>query len=247
MARVLVGTSGWTYASWRKTFYPEALPSQRYLEFYAQQFPTTEVNYTFYHLPKPETYRKWASQVPDTFLFAIKASRLITHTNRLSDVEEPWSAFVERARALGPRLGPILLQFPPAFRCQLDRLIGFLDLATSQSGGALAPQLAFEFRHESWFADQVYRVLERHNAALCIADSPRYPRRDVLTASFTYLRFHGRMQLFASSYSEAELAEEARKINRYLKDGVEVFVYFNNDARGHAVRNARTLRSLLEA
>jgi uncharacterized protein YecE (DUF72 family) len=107
-------------------------------------------------------------------------------------------------------------------------------------------RLVFEFRHESWFTEEVYRLLSRHDAALCIADSPSYPRRDVLTAEFTYLRFHGRTQLFASRYSTGELAEEAQKIKRYLKDGIDVFVYFNNDALGHAVENARMLRRLLE-
>jgi len=241
MVRLLIGTSGWTYPSWRGTFYPEDLPSRRYLEFYAHEFPTAEVNYSFYHLPKPETYAKWAAQVPEGFVFSVKASRLITHTKRLKDVKEPWETFVGNARSLGAHLGPILLQFPPSFRCNQDRLTAFLKIA-----GLSRVQLVFEFRHESWFVEEVYRLLSRHNAALCIADSPDYPRRDVLTAEFTYLRFHGRTHLFASRYSAAELAEEARKIRRYLRDGIDVYAYFNNDALGHAVENARMLRRLLE-
>jgi len=241
MARILIGTSGWTYPSWRGTFYPEDLPSRRYLEFYAQEFPTTEVNYSFYHLPKPETYAKWAAQVPKGFVFSVKASRLITHTKRLKDVEEPWETFVGNARSLGAHLGPILLQFPPSFRCNLGRLATFLKMA-----GSSRVRLVFEFRHASWFVEEVYRLLSRHEAALCIADSPGYPRRDVLTAEFTYLRFHGRTQLFASRYSTAELAEEARKIRRYLRGGIDVYAYFNNDAQGYAVENARMLRRLLE-
>lgn len=241
MAKILIGTSGWAYPSWRGTFYPEDLPSRRYLEFYASEFPTTEVNYSFYHLPKPETYAKWAAQVPDEFLFSVKASRLITHTKRLKDVADPWEAFASNARSLGSHLGPILLQFPSSFRCERARLAAFLKMA-----GSSGTKLAFEFRHESWFVEAVYRLLTRHSAALCIADSPAYPRRDVLTADFTYLRFHGREQLFASRYSKTELAAEARKIKRYRRDGVEVYVYFNNDALGHAVENVRMLRSLLE-
>jgi len=240
MARILIGTSGWTYPSWLETFYPEDLPSRKYLEFYAREFPTAEVNYSFYHLPKPETYAKWARQVPEEFIFAVKASRLITHTKRLKEVEEPWEAFVRNARALGPHLGPILLQFPPSFRCERSRLTAFLK-AARVSG----MRLAFEFRHESWFAEEVYRLLRQHNAALCIADSPDYPRRDVVTADFVYLRFHGRTDLFASRYSKAELAEEEKGIKRYLKNGLDVFVYFNNDALGHAVENARMLRALV--
>ncbi|HET8580711.1 MAG TPA: DUF72 domain-containing protein [Nitrospiraceae bacterium] len=246
MARVLIGTSGWTYSNWRGPFYPVDLPSRRYLEFYSKQFPTTEVNYSFYHLPRLQTYANWASQVPDGFVFAVKASRLITHTKRLSRVEEPWRAFVQNAVTLGAHLGPILLQFPPSLQKDRHRLAEFLKDAQGASAGQARLRLVFEFRHESWFTDEIYRVLGRHGAALCIADSPNYPRHDVLTTDFTYVRFHGRIQLFASSYSKTELAEEARKINRYVQNGVEVFVYFNNDARGHAINNARTLRMMLE-
>lgn len=242
MARIFIGTSGWTYPSWRGTFYPEDLPSRQYLTFYAKEFPTAEVNYSFYHLPKPATYEKWACQVPEGFVFAVKASRLITHTKRLRDVEEPWETFVGNARSLGAHLGPVLLQFPPSFRCDRNRLAAFLKMA-----GSSGVSLVFEFRHESWFVEEVYRLLRRHNAALCIADSPDYPRRDVITADFAYFRFHGRTDLFAARYSKAELAEERKKIKRYLKDGLDVFVYFNNDAQGHAVENARMLRGLLKA
>jgi uncharacterized protein YecE (DUF72 family) len=246
MARVLIGTSGWSYPGWRGTFYPKDLPGSRYLAFYAGEFSTCEVNYSFYHLPKPGTYAKWAVQVPGGFLFAVKASRLITHTKRLRDVEEAWRAFIGNAEALAAHFGPVLLQFPESFRCDITRLEAFLEMARPGASDCRRLLLACEFRHESWFVDPVYRLLRRHGAALCIADSPRHPRRDVLTADFTYLRFHGRTKLFASSYSDAELAEEAGKLTAYIGDGMDAFVYFNNDARGHAVRNARTLRSLLE-
>lgn len=244
MPRCLIGTSGWTYPDWRGTFYPEDLPSWDYLAFYAREFPTAEVNYSFYHLPKPATYAKWAAQVPDEFIFSVKASRLITHTKRLRGVTEAWRTFVGNARALGAHLGPILLQFPSSFRCDRQRLGAFLDKASAAGDRPL--RLVFEFRHESWFTEEVYRLLRRHGAALCIADSPSYPRRDVLTADFAYLRFHGRKTLFVSSYAKAELAEEAAAIRRYLKDGLDVFVYFNNTAGGHAIENARTLRELVK-
>jgi len=245
VARILVGTSGWTYASWRNTFYPDDLPSSRYLEFYAQKFPTTEVNYSFYHLPRPQTYAKWAGQVPDTFRFAVKASRLITHTRRLAEVEEAWKTFVDNAQALGPRLGPILLQLPASFQRDPKRLETFLKMAAVEAPEHI--RLVFEFRHESWFTNEVHRILERYGAALCIADSPSYPREDVFTAGFAYFRFHGRTQLFASSYSKAELAKEARAMNRCVKDGMDVYAYFNNTAGLAAVKNARTLTRLLEA
>ncbi|MGQ0696310.1 MAG: DUF72 domain-containing protein [Nitrospiraceae bacterium] len=245
MARLFIGTSGWTYASWKGAFYPEDLPSPRYLEFYSGEFSTTEVNYSFYHLPKPETYAKWAAQVPDGFVFAVKASRFITHVKRLADVEEAWATFVENALALGSHFGPILLQFPPSFRCDRKRLAGFLRSVQNPVSKSRPLRLAFEFRHPSWFKVETYKLLRQHHAALCIADSPRYPRSDVVTADFVYLRFHGRTELFASKYTDAQLAEEAEQIRRYYRDGLNVYVYFNNDAEGHAVTNARTLRRMV--
>ncbi|MGH7254314.1 MAG: DUF72 domain-containing protein [Nitrospirales bacterium] len=242
MATVRVGTSGWSYPGWRH-FYPSDLPSAQRLAFYAGHFPTTEVNYSFYHLPRPSTYQSWAEQVPDDFVFAVKASWLITHTKRLQDVDAPWKAFIGNAASLGSHLGPVLFQFPASFQRDLARLRRFLRLLT----GARVPPIrpVFEFRHESCFTEDVYRLLTRHQAALCIVDSPRYPRRDVLTAEFAYFRFHGRTQMFVSSYTEQELAKEARLMRRFVRDRVDVYAYFNNDAKGHAVGNARRLQELV--
>jgi len=245
MAQIFIGTSGWAYPGWKGTFYPEDLPTARFLEFYSKKFPTTEVNYSFYHLPRPATYEKWAAQVPEGFVFAVKASRLITHTKRLTGVEAPWRAFLQTAQALGSRLGPILFQFPASFRCDQGRLAKFLKMARTVAPGADRLRLVFEFRHASWFAGEVYRLLSGHGAALCIADSPKYPRREVTTANFMYFRFHGRTRLFASSYTKTELAEEAKKMKRLLREGHDVYVYFNNDAEGYAVANARMLTSMI--
>ena len=246
MARLFIGTSGWTYPSWKGVFYPEDLPSRRYMEFYSRVFASTEVNYSFYHLPGPSTYEKWAAQVPDEFIFALKASRFITHVKRLVDVEEAWATFVQNALTLGSHLGPILLQFPPSYRFDRKRLAAFLRIAQRPALRSHPLRLVFEFRHESWFREETYDLLRKHGAALCIADSPGYPRRDEVTADFTYLRFHGRTDLFASSYSNGELAKEAKLIKGYLRKGLDVYVYFNNDALGHAVANARTLKQLVE-
>lgn len=244
-SRVFIGTSGWTYPNWRGAFYPRDLPGSRLLEFYAREFITTEVNYSFYHLPRSTTYTKWAGQVPEGFLFAVKAHRIITHTKRLAGVQEPWQVFLSNVAALGSRLGPVLLQFPPNFQRHTNRLAEFLEGARNGIPDGLRLKLVFEFRHESWFTDEVYRLLGRYAAVLCIADSPRYPRKEVLTTDCVYVRFHGRRRLFESSYSEAELEEEARKVKRYLRKGLDVFLYFNNTARGHAIDNARTLKRLL--
>lgn len=244
MARLFVGTSGWTYSSWKGVFYPEDLPSRRYLEFYARVFGSTEVNYSFYHLPRPSTYEKWAGQVPDDFVFALKASRLITHIKRLAGVNEAWATFLHNALVLGPHLGPILLQFPPSFRRDRTRLAAFLQAAPRSAPRSHSLRLAFEFRHDSWFTEEIFALLRRHRAALCMADSPRYPRCDEVTADFVYVRFHGRTKLFASKYTAGELAEEAQRIRHYLLDGMDVYAYFNNDALGHAAASARTLKEL---
>jgi uncharacterized protein YecE (DUF72 family) len=245
MAKVLIGTSGWTYASWKGSFYPKEMPSRKFLEFYAGEFPTTEVNYSFYHLPKPSTYRRWGELVPAGFVFAVKASRFITHIKRLHDVKDAWRMFVQNALALGPRLGPILFQFPPSFCADPSRLTHFLQMVEETAPEPHPLRLVCEFRHDSWFTDQTYRLLRRHGVALCIADSVKYARRDVVTTDFTYIRYHGRHRMFASDYTDQELAEEAGRIRRYRQNGLDVFVYFNNDAMGYAVKNARSLRALL--
>ena len=246
MPLLLIGTSGWTYPSWKGSFYPEDCPRERFLAYYAREFPTTEVNSSFYHLPRVATYEHWAAQVPQDFVCVLKVSRLITHHKRLAEVDEPWRAFIDRARLLGRHLGPLLLQFPPSFQRDRPRLARFLA-AAKRPGADPHQRLVFEFRHESWFTEDIYDLLGRHGAALCVADSPRYPRHDVRTANFVYVRFHGRTQMFASSYADAELAKEARLLKRAVQDGHDLFVYFNNDACGHAVANARTLRRLMES
>lgn len=246
IGRLLIGTSGWSYPSWKQLFYPADLPTARWLEFYAGQFPTTEANSSFYHLPKISTCEKWASQVPRDFVFSVKASRFITHVKRLSDVAAPWRLFFSRARLLGSHLGPVLCQFPSSFHRHDERLESFLKMVRNGTPHGRRLRLVCEFRHESWFSTDVYRLLSRLGTALCIGDSGRYPRRDVLTADFAYVRFHGRSRLFASSYTRAELREEAEKLADYLREGYDSYVYFNNDAEGHAVANAKTLVNLLK-
>jgi uncharacterized protein YecE (DUF72 family) len=246
MNRLLIGTSGWTYASWKGPFYPKDLPSQDYLRFYAAEFPTTEVNYSFYHLPKPSTYERWRTLVPDEFVFAVKASRFITHIKRLHDVTDAWKTFIDNASVLGPHLGPILFQFPPSFRVNRGTLAGFLKMAERRVPQHSPLRLVCEFRHDSWFTEETYRLLQRHGIALCIADGSKYPRRDVITADFAYIRYHGRDKMFASDYTDKELSEEAAQIRRYRRQGLDVYVYFNNDALGYAVKNARSLKAVLE-
>jgi uncharacterized protein YecE (DUF72 family) len=240
-----VGTSGWNYYDWRGEFYPAELKPREWLKFYAREFDTTEVNYSFYHLPRRTTYESWSASTPDNFVFALKASRPITHLKRLHNVAAEWRKFIDGAAALGAKLGPILLQFPPSFaakRESLTRLEKFLDRAARSPGR----RLAFEFRHASWFEKAPLSILERHAAALVVAQSSRYPQPEIAAAApFAYFRFHGPRELFASSYSGAELRGWARAIKAILNEGRDVYAYFNNTAFGYAIANAYALRKLI--
>ncbi len=243
MARIFIGTCGWVYDAWKGRFYPPALPDAQRLGYYANRFQTTELNYSFYHVPSSETYRKWLRLVPPGFVFALKANRLITHEARLRDVESTWNDFVGQAQALGPQLGPILLQLPPFFRKDHGVLAAFLEMA---SGSSCSIRVTVEFRHPSWFIEETYRLLTRYGAALCIADGPRYPRHNQITADFAYFRFHGRTPGEAPLYKDEDLRREATFIESLVGEGIETYVYFNNDALAHAPANAARLGELLE-
>lgn len=241
-----IGTSGWNYFDWKGRFYPESLKPAEYLLYFSRHFPTTEVNYSFYHLPKITTYEKWVTQVPDSFVFALKASRTISHIQRLKDVEGSWTRFLENAAALGGKLGPVLVQLPPSLKADPGRLEHFLSLRPGAVEAGRV-RLAFEFRHSSWFEDKTFEILAEHEACLVIAHSQRYARAPMeLTAPFVYLRFHGPRELFGSEYSREQLSEWAGRIRKWLEGGRSVYAYFNNDFHGYATANARLLTSLLE-
>ena len=242
MARLLIGTSGWVYGSWKGIFYPPALPDVQRLSYYAGRFETTELNYSFYHVPSADTYRRWLRVVPPGFVFALKANRIITHVARLRNVDLTWSDFMRGAQQLGAHLGPILLQLPPSFGKDHALLTAFLEMTSTTSTPL---RLALEFRHASWFIEETYRLLSRYRAALCIADGPRFPRVDRVTADFAYLRFHGRTPREAPFYADKQLLQEARFIERLVHQGIDTYVYFNNDALAHAPMNAARLSELL--
>jgi len=241
-----VGTSGWSYGEWDRIFYPEGIKAtQERLAYYAGQFNTVEVNYSFYHLPKVETYKKWAATAPVDFLFAVKTSRYITHIRRLSRVGPSWNKFMDGARTLGDRLGPVLLQFPPGFPAEAKRLSRFLQrLKKASDPPPVHP--VFEFRHRSWFTETIYAILREAGATLCIAHSARYPCVESVTSDLVYFRFHGPGELFASRYSDDELRSWARRIRPLIKEGKRVLIYFNNTLNGYALENAKTLRRMIE-
>lgn len=239
--KIYIGTSGWIYSHWDGVFYPQDLPSKDKLKYYASHFKTAEINYSFYHLPRPKTYQNWYSQTPEGFLFAVKASRFITHIKRLKGVKTAWKTFLENALNLKEKLGPILFQFPPSFKAtaeNIKRLEDFLKILRGQAS-------VFEFRHKTWCDKKIYKLLKKYKTAWVIADSPRYPRADVVTTDFVYIRMHGSKMMFSSNYTKKELQDLAQKIKKWLKQGLAIYVYFNNDAYGYAVKNAKTLKELL--
>ncbi|MCS7276244.1 MAG: DUF72 domain-containing protein [Dehalococcoidia bacterium] len=243
-ATFYVGTSGWHYYHWLGAFYPEDLPPSRWLAHYARRFATVELNNPFYRQPRAAAWDLWRRTAPEGFVFAVKANRFLTHIKRLKDVEEPLRRFLEGATRLGPHLGPILYQLPPSFHRTVEneeRLARFL---------AILPRglrHAIEFRHRSWLTDDTCRLLGEHGVALCCFDAPRLRTPLVATAPFAYMRFHGAEALYASNYSDEELAQWARRLAA-LGEGLEaVYVYFNNDACAFAVFNALALMEHLQA
>jgi len=242
--KLFIGTSGWAYGHWDGIFYPKDLPVKDKLKYFSKYFKTVEINYSFYHLPRPSTYQNWYNQTPEDFIFAVKASRFITHIKRLQGVKEAWKTFLENALYLKEKLGPILFQFPPSFRAneiKIKRLEDFLKLITKNK-----LQYAFEFRHKSWCDKKVYNLLKKYKAAWVIADSPSYPKSEEVTTDFIYVRMHGSKVLFSSKYTKKKLQVLSEKIKKYLKQGLNVYVYFNNDAMGYAIENAKELLKLCE-
>ena len=239
---VHIGTSGWHYKHWLGDFYPEKLPAKEMLTFYTQHFDTVEINNTLYHMPADATFNAWRDNSPDNFVYALKASRFITHMKKLKDPESATAKFFAGAELLEAKLGPILFQLPPRWELNLERLAEFLEVLPRQH------RYAFEFRDPSWLVQPVYDLLQRHNTALCIYDFASRPTPLEITADFTYVRFHGPGEAkYAGSYPDSVLQGWARTIRDWLRELSAVYVYFNNDVGGHAVRNARRLRELLNA
>ena len=239
-SRIHVGTSGWVYPHWRGLFYPSELPARRWLSFYAGSFDTVEVNNSFYRLPSEATFAGWAREAPPGFVFALKASRFITHLKKLKDPEGPLVNVLGRARALGPRLGPILYQLPPHWRCNADRLRDFLR--------ALPGDLehVFEFREPSWYNDRVKDLLIEHGSGFCVHDMRGSESPVWVTGPVAYFRFHGpASQAYAGDYPCAELHRWATRIEEVRRSVRTIYAYFNNDVGGHAVRNARQLQAML--
>jgi len=235
---VRIGCSGWNYADWREVVYPKGLGQSRWLEHYATLFDTVEVNSTFYRLPRRDAVARWVEQTPDDFVFAVKASRYLTHIRRLQDMGPGAERFYERIEPLlrSPKMGPVLWQLPASFRRDDDRLASALD--------QLPPgRHCFEFRHASWFVPEVYELLRTRGVALVIGDHPERSFQSYeLTAEWTFIRFHYGHRGRNGNYSERELTEWVDRI-RSWRQSADVYAYFNNDWNGFAVKNGLYLSS----
>lgn len=243
--RARVGCSGWNYKAWRAAFYPKDLPVERWLDFYASRFDTVEINNTFYRLPERSTFAMWRAQAPSDFLFAVKASRFLTHMKRLREPREPLTRLFTRASALGRRLGPVLYQLPANFTIDLERLDQFLRALPRLSSGVRVRHV-MEFRHPSWYVRETYQLLTCRGVALCLHDKKDSEVCEPIEGPFVYVRFHGTSGQYHGSYNRRTLTRWAHRLAEQLRDGRQVFAYFNNDPAAAAVENALTLRSALE-
>lgn len=235
---VLIGTSGWSYKHWQGPFYPKALPTDRWLQHYAQCLKSVEINSSFYHRPNPQTLADWYASVPDDFIFSAKASRYITHMKKLKEPEQGLTAFLHRISILGNKLGPLLFQLPPRWQCNVERLSSFLDGLSNEF------RYAFEFRDPSWFCGQSYELLSRHEVALCIYDLNGFLSPKELTTDFTYVRLHGPETSYQGVYDTETLSDWSRTFSKWSGEGLRSFCYFDNDQAGYAVKNAQSLQAM---
>jgi uncharacterized protein YecE (DUF72 family) len=234
---IYIGTSGWSYKHWLGTFYPEGTKAADQFPYYRKYFNTVEINNSFYRLPKKETFVGWKKQVPDDFVYVVKASRYITHMKKLLDPKESTDLFLEHATLLGEKLGAILFQLPPGMKANFERLENFLKYLPK------ATRYVFEFRNADWYQPETYRLLEKYNCAFCIYELAGHLSPMALTADFVYLRLHGPGDKYQGSYSDESLTKWAQVCKNWLKTK-DVFVYFDNDEKGYAAFNAIRLAEL---
>jgi uncharacterized protein YecE (DUF72 family) len=238
--RLYVGTSGWDYPAWRTDFYAGS-PRRDWLRLYAARLPSVELNASFYHLLARKAFERWAEQTPASFRFSIKGNRYVTHSKKLKDPVAPVAIERERAAGLGPKLAVVLWQTPRNLRIDAGRLRGFVDaLATWPEA-----RHALEFRAREWFTGEIAECLSQHRLANCLSDAADWPLWDAVTTDLVYVRLHGHEATYASPYTTVQLRGWAARARRWLEEGREVHVYFDNDALGAAPRDARRLLEML--
>jgi len=234
-----IGCSGWSYPHWRRRFYPEKLPAREHFAFYAQHFNTVELNNSFYRQPPRERFEAWRDQAPPGFLFAVKGSRYVTHIKRLAVEPKSIQMVVDAALGLDEKLGPILFQLQANLHLDLERLGRFVDRLPKEV------RFTLEFRHDSWLVPAVFELLRAHQIALCIPDHPKMPKSLEITSDFTYIRMH--LPPKGLGYGKRALQPWADRVAGWHRDGLDVFLYFNNDMEGHAIKDAQALTALVDA
>ncbi|WP_346317965.1 DUF72 domain-containing protein [Chitinophaga sp. YIM B06452] len=238
--KVHIGTSGWVYRHWKGTFYPEDLKQADWFAYFSERFHTVEINNSFYRLPEIKTFNTWRKIAPEGFVYAVKASRFLTHMKKLIVDRRSIDKFFNRALHLEEKLGPVLFQLPPNFSVNAERLETFLQ--------ALPEGLCytFEFRDETWYEKEVYQLLKAHNAAFCIYELQYHSSPLEVTADFIYIRLHGPGKKYQGSYPDATLRKWATFCKKWKKKGKDVYVYFDNDQEGYAAFNALRLAELVK-
>jgi uncharacterized protein YecE (DUF72 family) len=240
--RLHIGTSGWNYDSWKDDFYA-GVPRKSWLEYYASRLRALEADGTFYHMMRPAVFESWAMRTPPDFRFAIKGHRYITHLKRLDPPAQSLQLQRENSSALGNKLAAVLWQLPPNMHKDIPRLERFaaaLDIWRET-------RHVIEFRHKSWFDDETAAVMARERLANCLSDASRWPLWDAVTTDLAFVRLHGHADTYVSNYDDNELEKWAKLAREWLREGRDVHVYFDNDARGHAPWNALTLAGMLDA
>ena len=241
MGNVYIGTSGWVYKDWQEHFYPKDIPARAHFQYYATQFPTVEINATFYRLPTLKMVKDWRDKAPPGFVFAVKGGRFITHILKISGAGKGLRKYFSRIRPMEKRIGPVLWQLPPFMKKSLERLEKFLKILPKNYYHAV------EFRHPSWYeGEETFAVLCKHKAAHVNLSSLRMPMNLIVTADFVYIRFHGLEGGAAHDYSRAELQPWAAFIRKQSRAGKNVYAYFNNDVNVHAPDNAKVLMQMVE-
>ena len=244
MARIHVGTSGWSYEHWSGLFYPEDLPKNQWLTHYARHFDTVELNMSFYRYPFPNILKGWKKKIPEDFTMTFKAHRQITHRKKFRDTEEDLKKFYSLVEQMGDQSGCILFQAPPSFHCNQENLAlleGFLKNTDPRRKNVM------EFRHSSWWNEQVHQLLKKHHVAFCSVSGLSMPEQVMCSSNIAYFRFHGPDTPYASKYNREQLSGWADAIRQLISDQQvrEVFCYFNNDYYGYALEDARTLKGFL--
>ncbi len=236
---IYIGCSGWYYNHWKKIFYPEVLDKSEWFRYYVKFFNTVEINASFYRMPFSGVVKGWYKKSPENFLFTLKANRKITHAEILGENINILCRFYRLSEILAEKLGCILFQFPPSLKRNDDILKKFLEKLDNTKRNVI------EFRHKSWFNDEIYKILEKYNVGFCIVSAPRLPDEVVTTADFSYIRWHGKRKWYRDEYSQEEL-EKWKKIITVLSRRGDVFGYFNNDYAGYAIKNALELKKSLK-